>query len=172
MGGERTSGKHGIVTGFSVVLEMTSAGLFMENVKVCGQSSAAVPWDGAAARPWVPLGAQSGRHVALVRARPPQMEKQRTSEPYPSIFRRVLRQGIRGYEAGLWPWGLTLGLTKGTVLGAALVRAAAPFRARFRAGGLALGAIAGFRPARAPGIPSVRLVTTVTCRPAASLSLP
>ena len=26
-------------------------------------------------------------------------------------------KGIRGFEAGLWPWGVALGITKGTVLG-------------------------------------------------------
>lgn len=45
------------------------------------------------------------------------MEKQRTSEPYPRIMKNILSQGVRGYEAGLWPWGVVLGLTKGTVLG-------------------------------------------------------
>jgi len=68
------------ITGFAVLVEMTSGGLFMENVK---------------------------------------MEKQRTSLPYPTIIRNTLSQGIRGFEAGLWPWGVTLGLTKGTVLGGA-----------------------------------------------------
>lgn len=166
MGGERASGKHGLVTGFSVVLEMTSAGLFMENVKVCGPSSAAVPWDGAAERPLVWFGSQSGRHVGLSCARPPQMEKQRTSEPYPSIFRRVLRQGIRGYEAGLWPWGLTLGLTKGTVLGAALVRAAGRPHAWPWARRLVLDASVRFCPARAPGTACVRPPTEGDVSPA------
>lgn len=45
------------------------------------------------------------------------MEKQRTSLPYPVLAKRILSQGIRGFEAGLWPWGVILGLTKGTVLG-------------------------------------------------------
>ncbi|KNC73915.1 hypothetical protein SARC_13526 [Sphaeroforma arctica JP610] len=72
--------KKAAITGVSVLLEMTSGGLFMENVK---------------------------------------MEKQRTSAPYPQIARNVLSQGIRGFEAGLWPWGVVLGLSKGTVLGGA-----------------------------------------------------
>ncbi|XP_063930849.1 mitochondrial basic amino acids transporter-like isoform X2 [Zophobas morio] len=71
-------GLKALVTGASVILEMTTGGLFMENVK---------------------------------------MEKQRTSEPYPFICRNILSQGIRGFEAGLWPWGFILGLVKGSVLG-------------------------------------------------------
>ena len=47
------------------------------------------------------------------------MEKQRTSQPYPTIMRRTLAQGIKGFEAGFWPWGFTLGMTKGVVLGSA-----------------------------------------------------
>eukprot|EP00121_Abeoforma_whisleri_P016621 Awhi_evm1s15242 len=65
--------KKAAITGVAVLLEMSSGGLFMENVK---------------------------------------MEKQRTSEPYPKIIRNVLSQGVRGFEAGLWPWGVVLGLTK------------------------------------------------------------
>eukprot|EP00126_Sphaerothecum_destruens_P009605 Sdes_comp20547_c0_seq1m15268 len=45
------------------------------------------------------------------------MEKQRTSLPYPVLMKRILSQGVRGFEAGLWPWGVILGITKGTVLG-------------------------------------------------------
>jgi hypothetical protein len=45
------------------------------------------------------------------------MEKQRTSMPYPEIMRKVLSQGIKGFEAGFWPWGFIMGITKGTVLG-------------------------------------------------------
>eukprot|EP00124_Ichthyophonus_hoferi_P001347 Ihof_evm9s67 gene=Ihof_evmTU9s67 len=72
--------KKAAITGGAVLLEMTSGGLFMENIK---------------------------------------MEKQRTSRPYPKIVKNMLSQGIRGYEAGLWPWGFVLGLTKGSVLGGA-----------------------------------------------------
>jgi hypothetical protein len=67
-----------MITGTTVVLEMASGGLFMENCKI---------------------------------------EKQRTSQPYPTIMRTILKQGIRGFEAGLVPWGLILGFTKGAVLG-------------------------------------------------------
>ena len=70
-------GRFGI-TGTTVVLEMASGGLFMENVK---------------------------------------MEKQRSSQPYPTIMRTILGQGVRGFEAGLLPWGVVLGFTKGAVLG-------------------------------------------------------
>eukprot|EP00128_Syssomonas_multiformis_P008030 Colp12_sorted_trinity150504_noHs@27287 len=49
------------------------------------------------------------------------MEKQRTSLPYPVLMKRILGQGIRGFEAGLVPWGVVLGLTKGTVLGGSKV---------------------------------------------------
>jgi hypothetical protein len=45
------------------------------------------------------------------------MEKQRTSLPYPEIMKKVLGQGIKGFEAGFWPWGFIMGITKGTVLG-------------------------------------------------------
>lgn len=45
------------------------------------------------------------------------MEKQRTSMPYKTIMSNLLKQGISGFEAGLWPWGLALGITKGIVLG-------------------------------------------------------
>jgi hypothetical protein len=45
------------------------------------------------------------------------MEKQRTSAPYPQIMGRVLRQGLKGWLAGFWPWGFVLGATKGSVLG-------------------------------------------------------
>ncbi|ETO07167.1 hypothetical protein RFI_30224 [Reticulomyxa filosa] len=45
------------------------------------------------------------------------MEKQRTSDPYPQIVSRILRQGVKGFEAGFWPWGFVLGVTKGAVLG-------------------------------------------------------
>lgn len=45
------------------------------------------------------------------------MEKQRTSLPYPTIIKNTLSQGIKGFEAGFWPWGFILGATKGTVLG-------------------------------------------------------
>lgn len=45
------------------------------------------------------------------------MEKQRTSQPYPEIMKRILSQGIKGFEAGFWPWGFVLGVTKGSVLG-------------------------------------------------------
>ena len=45
------------------------------------------------------------------------MEKQRTSQPYPVIVKRVLGQGIKGFEAGLIPWGITVGMSKGTALG-------------------------------------------------------
>ncbi len=68
------------ITGFAVILEMLSGGLFMENVKI---------------------------------------EKQRTSDPYPQICRRILRQGVSGFEAGFLPWGATLGMTKGAVIGGA-----------------------------------------------------
>eukprot|EP00475_Leptophrys_vorax_P004419 TRINITY_DN1263_c0_g1_i4.p1 TRINITY_DN1263_c0_g1~~TRINITY_DN1263_c0_g1_i4.p1 ORF type:complete len:251 (-),score=79.09 TRINITY_DN1263_c0_g1_i4:1292-2044(-) len=37
--------------------------------------------------------------------------------PYPDIMKRVLSQGIKGFEAGFWPWGFILGVTKGSVLG-------------------------------------------------------
>eukprot|EP01084_Bolivina_argentea_P229610 387488_1 len=47
------------------------------------------------------------------------MEKQRTSEPYPRVAARVMRQGLGGFWAGFWPWGFTLGMTKGAVLGGA-----------------------------------------------------
>lgn len=70
------------ITSVAVLLEMTTGGLFMENVK---------------------------------------MEKQRTSQPYSQIIRKVLGQGVRGFEAGLWPWGVALGLTKGYVLGGSKV---------------------------------------------------
>ena len=45
------------------------------------------------------------------------MEKQRTSKPYYTLAKNTLKQGIRGFEAGLFPWGVTIGFTKGTVLG-------------------------------------------------------
>lgn len=45
------------------------------------------------------------------------MEKQRTSLPYPTLMRSILSQGVKGFEAGFWPWGFVLGMTKGTVLG-------------------------------------------------------
>jgi len=47
------------------------------------------------------------------------MEKQRTSDGYGPIMSRTLRQGLRGFWAGFWPWGCVLGLSKGTVLGGA-----------------------------------------------------
>eukprot|EP01006_Ploeotia_vitrea_P022390 TRINITY_DN54798_c0_g1_i1.p2 TRINITY_DN54798_c0_g1~~TRINITY_DN54798_c0_g1_i1.p2 ORF type:complete len:262 (+),score=130.03 TRINITY_DN54798_c0_g1_i1:286-1071(+) len=47
------------------------------------------------------------------------MEKQRTSLPYPRIIRQTLKQGLKGYWAGFWPWGFVLGMTKGSVLGGA-----------------------------------------------------
>lgn len=75
---DESPAKKALITGFAVLLEMGSGGLFMENVK---------------------------------------MEKQRTSAPYPTIMKNILSQGLRGYEAGLWPWGVILGVTKGTVLG-------------------------------------------------------
>ena len=65
-------------SGTAIICEMTTGGLFMENLK---------------------------------------MEKQRTSKPYPDIVKRVLGQGIKGFEAGLLPWGVTVGLTKGMALG-------------------------------------------------------
>jgi len=68
------------ITGFTVLCEMLSGGLFMENVK---------------------------------------MEKQRTSDPYPTIMGRILRQGVKGFEVGFWPWGAIMGLSKGIVLGGA-----------------------------------------------------
>ena len=43
--------------------------------------------------------------------------KQRTSKPYYSLASNTLKQGIRGFEAGLLPWGVAIGFTKGTVLG-------------------------------------------------------
>ena len=45
------------------------------------------------------------------------MERQRTSLPYTKLVRDTLRQGIAGFEAGLWPWGVILSVTKGAVLG-------------------------------------------------------
>ena len=45
------------------------------------------------------------------------MEKQRTSKPYPFLAKKVLSQGIKGFEAGLFPWGIIIGLGKGTSLG-------------------------------------------------------
>ena len=45
------------------------------------------------------------------------MEKQRTSRPYADIMGQTLRQGMRGWTAGFWPWGFVLGMTKGSVLG-------------------------------------------------------
>ena len=65
-------------SGTAIICEMTTGGLFMENLK---------------------------------------MEKQRTSKPYPFLAKRVLSQGIKGFEAGLLPWGVTVGLTKGMALG-------------------------------------------------------
>lgn len=59
------------------------------------------------------------------------MEKQRTNLPYSTLIGRVGRQGLAGFEAGLWPWGVVLGLTKGTVLGGALVRSPPPPRANW-----------------------------------------
>ena len=47
------------------------------------------------------------------------MEKQRTSKPYPFLARQMLSQGIKGFEAGLVPWGIIIGLGKGTSLGLA-----------------------------------------------------
>eukprot|EP01135_Chromosphaera_perkinsii_P000493 Nk52_evm47s96 gene=Nk52_evmTU47s96 len=79
---EQTPFKKAGITGFAVIAEMVTGGLFMENVK---------------------------------------MEKQRTSLPYPVLMKRILGQGFRGFEAGLWPWGVVLGLTKGTVLGGSKV---------------------------------------------------
>jgi len=49
------------------------------------------------------------------------MEKQRTSLPYPQLARGILKQGIKGFENGLVPWGLILGLSKGFVLGGSRV---------------------------------------------------
>ena len=45
------------------------------------------------------------------------MEKQRTSKPYPVLAKNVLRQGLKGIEAGLIPWGVTIGMAKGLSLG-------------------------------------------------------
>jgi hypothetical protein len=45
------------------------------------------------------------------------MEKQRTSEPYPTIMRRTLSRGLGGFWGGFWPWGFVLGMSKGMVLG-------------------------------------------------------
>ena len=47
------------------------------------------------------------------------MEKQRTSKPYPFLAKQVLGQGIKGFEAGLVPWGIIVGLGKGMSLGLA-----------------------------------------------------
>lgn len=45
------------------------------------------------------------------------MEKQRTSKPYSLLAKNILKQGLKGIEAGLFPWGLTIGMTKGMSLG-------------------------------------------------------
>jgi Mitochondrial carrier protein len=45
------------------------------------------------------------------------MEKQRTSLPYPHLMRQTLRQGLKGFWGGFWPWGFILGMTKGSVIG-------------------------------------------------------
>lgn len=45
------------------------------------------------------------------------MEKQRTSLPYRTITTNILKQGLRGYHIGLYPWGILTGFGKGFVLG-------------------------------------------------------
>jgi hypothetical protein len=45
------------------------------------------------------------------------MEKQRTSQPYPKIMSSLASQGMKGIQAGFWPWGFILGMAKGSVLG-------------------------------------------------------
>lgn len=45
------------------------------------------------------------------------IEKQRTSLPYPIIYRNILKNGIYGFYAGFIPWGFALGFGKGFVLG-------------------------------------------------------
>lgn len=45
------------------------------------------------------------------------MEKQRTSLSYRTITSNILKHGLKGYHAGLYPWGLITGFGKGFVLG-------------------------------------------------------